>query len=290
MSELPAVPEINLNSLVEKPGGLEEALFGLIEMKVKYLNKLPEKEKIEKQIDDISSKIAELEEERKKNSISPKKTSHGEEAGNNSLSMGSDSGIKPENLDGLSINRGEILKIVTKGLENGTITSSEDKLELSTDLFGKTLCFKEKGEFESVKKAVDGIYDNLKEMGLDVRKFEKSKGEESASFYAIRFPEAYKGERDVTKMTNAEIIQIKSDYKNETPEKKQSVDLNNYGFRALGHKDLIVDKVSIFNNLSLKKAEEQTVQADNPVEQENTHVAQLQRRGSFIKDKGDYGR
>jgi len=290
MSELSAIPEIDLNSLVEKPGGLEEALFGLIEMKVKYLNNPPEKEKIEKQIDDISSKIAQLNAESKKNSISPKKTSHREEVGNNSLSMGSDSGINPANLDGLSRNRREILEIVRNGLKTESITISEDGTGESTALFSKSLSFKNNDEFKSVLKAVDGIYKNLEEMGLDVREVKKSEGEKSASFYAIRFPEAYKGKRNIMEMTEEQISEIKGFYKDETNDQKKSVNPLNYRIDALGHKDLTMNNELILNSFGLEKAEEQSVQADDKVEQKNTHVEQLKRRVSFSKGKGDYSR
>jgi hypothetical protein len=261
--KLPAVPEINLNSLVEKQGGLEEALFGLIEMKVKYRDNPEKSEKIEEQINAISSKIAELEAERKKNSINPKKTSAGDEVGNNSLLMGSDSGINPANFDGLSKNRGDILKIVNNGLNQGTITFSEDGPDLSTAPFNKSLSFKNNDEFKSVLKAVDGIYENLKEMGLDVRKVEKSEGEKSASFYAIRFPEAYKGERNIMKMTEEQISKIKGFYENETNDQKNSVNPRNYRIDALGHEKLTMNNELVLNSLGLKKAEEQSVETEN---------------------------
>ncbi|MES2961362.1 MAG: hypothetical protein V4694_03150 [Pseudomonadota bacterium] len=157
----------------------------------------------------------------------------------------------------LSKNRDNILDIVNKGIGNESITNTAEEPNV-TSLNKEILCFKDKEEFKSVKKAVGGIFDNLKEMGLDVRKTEVGEGEKSASLYAIRFPEAYKGQRDVMKLTTKEIDEIKGYYDKETPEQKQSVDASNYGIDALGHGSIITKDQLICDSLGLKKGEEKS--------------------------------
>jgi hypothetical protein len=161
----------------------------------------------------------------------------------------------------LSSNRDKISSIVENGIANNSITNTADGPNISS-IHNKILSFKDKETFNSVLNAVDGIYDNLKDMGLDVRKAKKSEGKE-ASFYAIRFPEAYKGQRDVMKLTDKEIGEIKSHYEKETPEQKQSVDSRNYGISALGHKSLTMDDKLMFSSLGLKKVEEKSTEQEN---------------------------
>jgi hypothetical protein len=105
------------------------------------------------------------------------------------------------------------------------------------------------------------IYDNLEVMGLDVRRAEKSEGENSASFYAIRFPKGYEGKRDVMKITQEEINEIKNYYEKETPEQKKSVDSRDYETSVLGHVSLATNNKLISDSLGLEKVGEKS--ADN---------------------------
>jgi predicted nucleic acid-binding Zn-ribbon protein len=66
--DLVPVKDLNVNALALKQGGLEEALTELNRIKSRYPDGSPDRIKIEKQILDINSKIAEIEEQRRKDS------------------------------------------------------------------------------------------------------------------------------------------------------------------------------------------------------------------------------
>jgi len=258
---LEPVKDINVDALAAaEPLALENKLNELNSIKSKYPDGSPDRIKIEGQILAINSKIAEIEAERKKNSNKKNeaaKDSAGERGNKDYSSKGSDSNINTANFSDLSKNREEISKIITEGEKNNSITNSEKGPNVISSN-EQTLSFENKKTFDSLLNAVGKVYDNLEAMGLDVRKAEKSEGENSASFYAIRFPKDYKGERDVMKSTQEEINEIKTHYEKENLEQKKSVDSRDYATSALGHVSLAMNNKLKLDSLGLEKVEEKS--------------------------------
>ncbi len=257
------VKKINLDDL-SRLGKLEETYKELFEKtKHKYPVGSDERREIEEQILAIDNRIKEEEQARVGTSSAKPSSTQGSNTANTAGST-ADNSTNTQNFNNLLTNCNKILDILEEGKKNGFITSGSDGPNVSS-INNKFLSFNDKKTFDSLLKEVDGIYDNLEKMGLDVRKTEKKEGEKSANFYAIRFPEAYEGNRDVMTLTEKEINEIKVHYKNETPEQKQSADSSNYEISALGDGSLIKDK-SMSNIFGLKKVDEKSADQDKEEE------------------------
>jgi predicted transcriptional regulator len=257
---LEPVKDINVDALAAaEPLALENKLNELNSIKSKYPDGSPDRIKIEGQILAINSKIAEIEAERKKNSNKKNeaaKDSAGERGNKDYSSKGSDSNINTANFSDLSKNREEILNIIADGIKNNSITNEATGPRVSS-IGEQILSFSDGNAFDSLKKAISGIYDNLKKMGLDVREAENKteNKEESVIFYAIRFPQEYLGERDAMKINKEEVDAIKNLYKKESSEEKKSIDSHNYEISALGHANLINNELML-RSFGLRKVEE----------------------------------
>ena len=275
---LPPVQDVNVDALDR--GELETILSNLNGIKNDYPDNSVDRKKIEEQILAITSKIAAMEAESKKNS---KRSQAGQEErgteGNNSLSTGSDPSIDTANFDNLSKSRQELSGIIADGLKKESITNNEDGPDVIS-ISDKTLSFKDKNEFDSTQKAIEGVYKNLEEVGLNLIKVEKSDGENSASFYAIRFPEEYKGEHDVMKITQEEIDEIRSYYEKETLEQKESKDPLNYEITAFGSKDLAMNKESMFEELGLEKPLGENLSEENILREKESWVDKTTKNNS----------
>jgi len=255
---LPPVHPINVDALSKKFGMLEETRAELLKQKDKYPNDSVERSTIEQQIISIDNKIKEEEEARNKNKSSgPEKSSSSDGLAANNAGAATGNFTNTPEFSNLSNNRQEISNIIADGIKNNSITKTAEGPNVSS-INEQILSFKNKETLDSVVDQVHKIYDNLEVMGLDVRRAEKSEGEKSASFYAIRFPKAYEGQRDVMKMTQEEINEIKSHYEKETPEQKKSVDSRDYETSVLGHVSLATNNKLISDSLGLKKVGEKS--------------------------------
>ncbi len=276
---LEPVKDVNVDALAAEPLALENKLNELNSIKSKYPDGSPDRIKIEGQILAINSKIAEIEAERKKNSNKKNeaaKDSAGERGNNDYSSKGSDSNINTANFSDLSKNREEISNIIADGGKNNSITNTTEGPNVISGN-EQTLSFKNKETFDFLLNAVGKVYDNLEAMGLDVRRAKKSEGENSASFYAIRFPKAYEGQRDVMKITQEEINEIKSYYEKETPEQKKSVDSRDYETSVLGHASLATNNELKLDSLSLEEVKKESAENKHN-NKEETMVQKLRKQ------------
>ena len=260
-NKLPTVPDVNTNILALTNGALEDKLSELQGEKTKHKDSPLNLIKIEKQISEISSKIAEIEAERKKNSKKNSKSddnkSSGALADNNAGATTNNSDDKTESSDAENT-RDKILNLIAEGLKSKSIEKSENGQNVGT-VSRETYSFRSIDTFNSFSKSIEELHNNLEGMGLDVRKAKVGEGggtkPDSANFYAIRFPKEYKGNRDPMKITQDEINDIKDLYAKETPEQKASVDSCDYGIAGLGDPKVIADKSKVRNLFGLKKVE-----------------------------------